>query len=88
VLQQWTSVQEALHRFADLTYDEQTFYSKKMSSDMNAIYESVIALEWAERYGEEYEVLANVYLEQTWQLRKIGQPIIQEETFWNVFSNA
>lgn len=88
VLQQWASVQEALHRFADLTYEEQTFYSKKMSSDMNAIYESVIALEWAERYGEEYEVLANIYLEQTWQLRKIGQPIVQEEIFWNVFSNA
>jgi len=39
---------------------------------MAHLYESVIAVEWAHKFGGKYEKLADVYLEQTWSLREMG----------------
>src|SRR5699024_2761742 len=68
----WNEVQEDIHSFATLSYDEQTFYSKKISSKMNAMYETVVAVEWAIERGGEFISLAEIFLESEWDLQKIG----------------
>gem|GEM_PF-4430189 len=42
---------------------------------MAHLYESVVAVEWAQRFGGKYEKLADIYLEDTWALREIGAPM-------------
>ncbi|QQE75784.1 acyl-CoA dehydrogenase family protein [Brevibacillus composti] len=58
-------------------YDEalQTYEAKGLAQRMAWLYESVVAIEWAERYGGKYALLAEIYLEQTWGLRKMGEPM-------------
>jgi len=48
---------------------------KMLRKKMAQLYESVIAVEWAQRFGGKYEKLADVYLEQTWSLRSMGAPM-------------
>ncbi|WP_456277232.1 acyl-CoA dehydrogenase family protein [Bacillus sp. AK128] len=55
-------------------YDEalQTFEAKIFAKRMADIYESIIAIEWADQYRGKFEKLAEIYIEDTWSLRKHG----------------
>ena len=77
----WKQVQEELTTFAKLEYEEQTFYSKEMASKMNSMYETMVAIEWALEYGEDYESLAHVFIESEWNLRNIGDPMMTTTYF-------
>ncbi|QBP41809.1 acyl-CoA dehydrogenase family protein [Paenisporosarcina antarctica] len=64
-----------LNIFASLEEDMQKFEAKAMTQRMAVVYESVIALEMAEVSGEHLALLCDIYLEMTWGLRKIGEPM-------------
>lgn len=68
----WEAVQKEMHTFAGLSYEEQTFYSKKLASKMNAMYETVVAAEWAIAHGGEFEALADIFIESEWELQQMG----------------
>lgn len=70
-----------LQVFASLDDAMQTFEGKLVAEKMALIYESVVAVEWATHYGGKYEKLAEVYLEDSWKLRKIGDPMKTVEYF-------
>lgn len=74
-------VKSAIDSFVKLSYDKQTFYSKKLSKKLNSFYETVVALEWAERYGEKYAALAEIFIEQEWNLREVGDEMITVKYF-------
>lgn len=74
-------VRTSINSFATLSYDEQTFYSKELSKQLNSFYETVVALEWAERYGEKYAALAEIYIEDEWDLREVGDEMITVKYF-------
>ncbi|USG67416.1 acyl-CoA dehydrogenase family protein [Brevibacillus ruminantium] len=72
-------VASELERLADLLdqfagYEEalQTFEAKGLAQRMAWVYESVVAIEWASRYGGKFEKLADIYLDETWGLRQPG----------------
>lgn len=64
----------AEHLAAFASYDDalQTFEAKSWMKYMSDVYESVVSLEWADRYGGRYAKLAEVFVEDTWGLRKPG----------------
>ncbi|WP_088006227.1 acyl-CoA dehydrogenase family protein [Indiicoccus explosivorum] len=55
---------EKLERFADYGHDRQTVEAKKLMEDMAKCYESVVASEWAERFGGRYALMAELYMEE------------------------
>lgn len=63
-----------LNVFAALDEKTQTLEAKAIAHKMALLYESMIAAETAEKLGNKYELLADIYLENTWSLREIGQP--------------
>lgn len=65
---------KTLNVFAGLNEETQTLEAKSIAHKMALLYESVIAVETAEELGSKYELLADIYLENTWSLREIGQP--------------
>lgn len=75
------SVQEGLTAFASYDYSLQTFEAKRWMKRMSDVYESVVSLEWAAKYGRKYEKLAEVFMEDTWGLRKSGEPMKTVECF-------
>lgn len=62
-----------LETFATLEHDDQTIEAKELMHNMTELYESVVALEWAQKFGGTYQKLAEIYVEQKWQERSIGQ---------------
>lgn len=58
--------------FAGLDHAFQTFEAKGLMKRMAHLYESVVALEWAMKHGGKFEKLAEIYIEDTWSLRKVG----------------
>lgn len=66
---------EELSKFAGLDADLQSFEAKKLAKKMAHVYESVVAIEWAVKHGGRYEKLAEVYLDEVWSLREIGDPM-------------
>lgn len=64
-----------LESFVSLDEATQTFEGKGIAQQLAWMYESVVAVEWANRYGGKYEKLAEIYLEDTWKLRKLGDPM-------------
>ncbi|MBK3497027.1 acyl-CoA dehydrogenase family protein [Viridibacillus sp. YIM B01967] len=66
---------EELAQFARLDADTQSFEAKKIAKKMAYVYESVVAIEWAEKHGGRYKLLAEVYLDEVWSLRKMGDPM-------------
>lgn len=66
---------EDLEKFVSLDDETQTYEGKGISQKLAWMYESVVAVEWADRYGGKYEKLADIYLEDTWKLRKLGDPM-------------
>src|SRR5699024_7273145 len=81
VMDIFEGVKTAIHSFESLSYDEQTFHSKELSKKLNSFYETVVALEWAERYGEKYKALAEIFIEEEWDLREIGDEMITVKYF-------
>lgn len=67
--------------FSSLSYDEQTYYSKPLSKKMNGFYETIVAVEWAERHGEKYAALAEIFIENEWETRKIGDDMLTVNYF-------
>ena len=61
--------------FASLHEDMQTFEAKNLATRMAVVYESVVALEIAESMGGQMTLLVDIYLETTWGLRKLGDPM-------------
>ncbi|WP_134684083.1 acyl-CoA dehydrogenase family protein [Brevibacillus migulae] len=61
-----------LEHFANFDEALQTYEAKTLIQRMAWLYESVIAVEWANRHGGKYEKLAEIYLEETWELRQVG----------------
>lgn len=74
-------VKATIEKFSSLSYDEQTFYSKQLSKTLNSFYETIVAVEWAKRYGEKYEALAEIFIEQEWNLREVGDEMITVKYF-------
>lgn len=68
----WEVVQKEMHTFAALSYVEKTFYSKKIASKMNAMYETVVAAEWAIAHGGEFASLAEIFMDSEWESQQIG----------------
>jgi len=60
--------------FANLEEETQTLEAKPIAHKMALLYESLIAIESAIDLGGKHELLADIYLENTWFLRKIGEP--------------
>ncbi len=61
--------------FGGLHEDMQTFEAKNLAKRMALVYESVVALEMAEAMGKRMTILVDIYLETTWGLRKLGDPM-------------
>ncbi|MCY1449354.1 hypothetical protein D9M71_660850 [compost metagenome] len=72
VKEQLANMSVKLQIFSALDEATKTFEAKGMAEKMAHLYESVIAVEWAHKFGGKYEKLADVYLEQTWSLREMG----------------
>ncbi|WHP40054.1 acyl-CoA dehydrogenase family protein [Lysinibacillus capsici] len=72
VKEQLANISIKLQIFSALDEATKTFEAKGMAEKMAHLYESVIAVEWAHKFGGKYEKLADVYLEQTWSLREMG----------------
>ena len=66
------SLSTDLIAFADFDHALQTFEAKGLMKRMAHLYESIVALEWAMKHGGKFEKLAEVYIEDTWSLRKVG----------------
>lgn len=64
-----------LEAFAKLDESLKTYEAKRMTKRMADLYESVIALEWAAKHGGKFAKLAEIYMEDTWSLRKMGDPM-------------
>jgi len=75
VVEQLAKLDSTLQTFSRLDDAMKTFEAKKVAEKMAHLYESVVAVEWAQRFGGKYEKLADIYLEDTWALREIGAPM-------------
>ncbi|WP_342504144.1 acyl-CoA dehydrogenase family protein [Lysinibacillus sp. FSL L8-0126] len=72
VEEQLVNLAATLQIFSALDEATKTFEAKDIAKKMGHLYESVVAVEWALKFGGKYEKLADIYLEQTWSLRQIG----------------
>lgn len=85
VVDEVNKLQEQLNVFVTLNEDMQTYEAKEIARKMALVYESVVAVEWADQYGGKYEKLAEIYIEDTWALRKIGEQMKTVEYFNEIF---
>ncbi len=72
VEKQLVKLESTLQTFSCLDEATKTFEAKEIAEKMAHLYESVVAVEWAHRFGEKYDKLADIYLEHTWGLREFG----------------
>ncbi|WP_419961303.1 acyl-CoA dehydrogenase family protein [Psychrobacillus sp. BM2] len=72
----------ALEIFATLQEDVQTFEAKALAKEMVRIYESVVAIEIADK--PHIGLLSTIYIEETWQLRKLGDAMLTCEWFKDI----
>lgn len=63
---------EKLVKFALLDENTQTLEAKIIAKQMAWMYESLVAIEVAHKLGSRYELFADIYLENTWNLREFG----------------
>ncbi|MGY3186807.1 acyl-CoA dehydrogenase family protein [Lysinibacillus sp. TE18511] len=84
VAEQLVKLDLTLQTFSRLDEATKTFDAKKVAEKMAHIYESVVAVEWAHRFGGKYEKLADIYLESTWSLREIGAPMKTVQYFLDI----
>ncbi|MFJ6264815.1 acyl-CoA dehydrogenase family protein [Lysinibacillus xylanilyticus] len=84
VVEQLAKLDSTLQTFSRLDDATKTFEAKKVAEKMAHLYESVVAVEWAQRFGGKYEKLADIYLENTWALREIGAPMKTVQYFSDI----
>lgn len=72
VVEKLRELGEELEQFASFEEALQTYEAKGIAQKLAWMYESVVAVEWGSRYGGKYEKLAEIYLEDAWKLRKLG----------------
>lgn len=72
---------DTLSIYASLDEEAQTIDAKEIAHRMALLYESLIAVETAKEIGGRYELLAEIYLENTWSLRKTGEPAKSRQLF-------
>lgn len=75
VVDQIAKLDSTLQTFSRLDDATKSFEAKKVAEKMAHLYESVVAVEWAQRFDGKYEKLADIYLENTWALREMGAPM-------------
>lgn len=84
VVEQLAKLDSTLQTFSRLDDATKTFEAKKVAEQMAHLYESVVAVEWAQRFGGKYEKLADIYLENTWALREMGAPMKTVQYFSDI----
>ncbi|MGE7695819.1 acyl-CoA dehydrogenase family protein [Lysinibacillus sp. NPDC094177] len=84
VVKQLSKLDSTLQTFSRLDDATKTFEAKKVAEKMAHLYESVVAVEWAQRFGGKYEKLADIYLESTWALREMGAPMKTVQYFSDI----
>ena len=72
VQKELAKLNQKLLKFAMLDENSQTLEAKIIAKQMAWMYESLVAIEIAEKLGGTYELLVDVYLENTWNLREFG----------------
>ena len=65
-------LEEKLIRFAEMDNELQTLEAKPLLKQMALLYESILTVEWAEKYDGKYKYLAEIYMEMNWNERIIG----------------
>ncbi|MFD2130335.1 acyl-CoA dehydrogenase family protein [Pseudogracilibacillus auburnensis] len=81
---EWAKLKEDLTLFSRLHGEEQTIEAKWMAERMAHLYESIVVLEWAETYGDDYLKLAKVYVHVTWGERKVGDEMVTVKYFHDI----
>ncbi|WP_285396810.1 acyl-CoA dehydrogenase family protein [Lysinibacillus sp. fls2-241-R2A-57] len=84
VEEQLAKLDLTLRTFSGLDEATKTFEAKKVAEKMAHVYESVVAIEWAHKFGGKYEKLADIYLESTWALREMGAPMKTVQYFSDI----
>ncbi|MEB2279953.1 acyl-CoA dehydrogenase family protein [Lysinibacillus xylanilyticus] len=84
VVDQLVKLDSTLQTFSRLDDATKTFEAKKVAEKMARLYESVVAVEWAQKFGDKYEKLADIYLENTWALREMGAPMKTVQYFSDI----
>ncbi|UDK95349.1 isovaleryl-CoA dehydrogenase [Lysinibacillus sphaericus] len=84
VEEQLAKLEGTLQTFSRLDEATKSYEAKGVAEKMAHLYESVVAVEWAAKFGGKYEKLADIYLENTWALREIGAPIKTVQYFSDI----
>lgn len=84
VMDQLAKLDSTLQTFSHLDDATKSFEAKKVAEKMAHLYESVVAVEWAQKFGGKYEKLADIYLENTWALREMGAPMKTVQYFSDI----
>lgn len=81
VAEQLDKLEVMLQTFSSLDEATKTFEAKQVAEKMAQLYESVVAVEWAQKFGGKYEKLAIIYLQQAWELREFGTAMTTVQYF-------
>lgn len=73
VREQLTIIAHQLHQYANTDASIQQVEAKPLMQKLSHVYESIVALEWAEKHGGKYADLADIYIEDTWQFKSFGK---------------
>ncbi|AHN20470.1 MULTISPECIES: acyl-CoA dehydrogenase family protein [Lysinibacillus] len=84
VEEQLAKLEGTLQIFSCLDEATKSYEAKGVAEKMAHLYESVVAVEWAAKFGGKYEKLADIYLENTWALREIGAPMKTVQYFSDI----
>ncbi|WP_431808928.1 acyl-CoA dehydrogenase family protein [Lysinibacillus sphaericus] len=84
VEEQLAKLECTLQTFSRLDEATKSYEAKGVAEKMAHLYESVVAVEWAAKFGGKYEKLADIYLENTWALREIGAPMKTVQYFSDI----
>ncbi len=84
VREQLKKIETTLQTFSALDEATKSYEAKGVAQKMAHLYESVVAVEWAAKFGGKYEKLADIYLEDTWALRQIGAPMKTVQYFADI----
>lgn len=84
VEEQLAKLEGTLQTFSHLDEATKSYEAKGVAEKMAHLYESVVAVEWAAKFGGKYEKLADIYLENTWALREIGAPMKTVQYFSDI----
>lgn len=66
-----SQLNEKLKEIKSLPYDLQTYYSKNIVKWMVDIFESIVAIEMLQENDERQKVIAEIFLENVWQVQQI-----------------